>query len=109
MRLIKSTQNKAEPKLIEASYEDLVIIMIFHPAKQIRHTERNINRNALKFKNKIMMKLWISMLAGTGWPLLVTANEKDSLPHSLHVFTENFEFPKQICSFFVGEFYLMKI
>lgn len=55
------------------------------------------------------MKLWISMLAGTGWPLLVTANEKDSLPHSLHVFTENFEFPKQICSFFVGEFYLMKI
>lgn len=28
MRLIKSTQNKAEPKLIEASYEDPVIIMI---------------------------------------------------------------------------------
>lgn len=27
MRLIKSTQNKIEPKLIEASYEDVVIIM----------------------------------------------------------------------------------
>lgn len=39
----------------------------------------------------------------------MTANEKDILPHSRHIFTGISEFLKQICSFGVGEFYMMKI
>lgn len=70
MCLIKFTQNKTQANLIEASHEDLVIVMIFIQQKQITPSERNINRNILKFKNKIMMKR-ISMSAGTGCPLFL--------------------------------------